>query len=54
MNVYCILSQFKQLLLTQWAFKKAGIEFFDTYNKLIPYYDIEPVKKIMEAYLPIL
>ena len=43
------LSRIKQLLLTQRAFKEAGIEFFDTYDKLIPCYDIEPVEKITDA-----
>ncbi|KIM66425.1 hypothetical protein SCLCIDRAFT_21917 [Scleroderma citrinum Foug A] len=38
-----------RLLLTQHAFKEAGIEFFDTYDKLIPCYDIEPVKKITDV-----
>ena len=32
-------------------FKESGIEFFDTYDKLIPCCDIEPVEKIMDAYL---
>ena len=45
------LSRIKRLLLTQRAFKEAGIEFFDTYDKLIPCYDIEPVEKITDAYL---
>ena len=39
------------LLLIQRAFKESGIEFFDTYDKLIPCYDIEPVEKITDAYL---
>jgi pre-mRNA-processing factor 8 len=59
------LSRIKRLLLTQRAFKEAGIgknisteffnrhslgvEFFDTYDKLIPCYDIEPVEKITDA-----
>ena len=43
------LSRTKRLLLTQHAFKEAGIEFFDTYDKLIPCYDIEPVEKITDA-----
>src|SRR3984957_6316834 len=49
----CILglSRIKRLLLTQRAFKESGIEFFDTYDKLIPCYDIEPVEKITDAYL---
>lgn len=53
--VYCIslaslgLSRIKRLLLTQRAFKESGIEFFDTYDKLIPCYDIEPVEKITDA-----
>ena len=63
------LSRIKRLLLTQRAFKEAGIgellvicgrktaklialpyqEFFDTYDKLIPCYDIKPVEKITDA-----
>jgi hypothetical protein len=43
------LSRIKRLLLTQRAFKETGIEFFDTYDKLIPCYDIEPVEKITDA-----
>ena len=43
------LSCIKHLLLTQHAFKESGIEFFDTYDKLIPCYDIEPVEKITDA-----
>jgi hypothetical protein len=45
------LSRIKRLLLTQRAFKEAGIEFFDTYDRLIPCYDIEPMEKITDAYL---
>ncbi|KDR65635.1 hypothetical protein GALMADRAFT_148548 [Galerina marginata CBS 339.88] len=45
------LSRIKCLLLTERAFKESGIEFFDTYDKLIPCYDIEPVEKIPDAYL---
>ncbi|QRV73385.1 pre-mRNA-processing-splicing factor 8 [Ceratobasidium sp. AG-Ba] len=44
-------SRIKHLLLTQRAFKESGIEFFDTYDKLIPCYDIKPVEKITHAYL---
>jgi pre-mRNA-processing factor 8 len=43
------LSRIKRLLLTQRAFKESGIEFFDTYDKPIPCYDIEPVEKITDA-----
>jgi hypothetical protein len=43
------LSQIKRLLLTQRAFKESGIEFFDTYNKLILCYDIEPVERITDT-----
>jgi len=43
------LSCIKRLLLTQHAFKEAGIEFFNTYDKLIPCYDIEPVEKITDV-----
>ena len=48
-NPHECLSRIKRLLLTQRAFKEAGIEFFDTYDKLIPCYDIEPVEKITDA-----
>ncbi|KAG9091169.1 pre-mRNA-splicing factor 8 [Ceratobasidium sp. 370] len=44
-NHHKCLSRIKHLLLTQRAFKESGIEFFDTYDKLIPCYDIEPVEK---------
>ena len=47
------LSRIKRLLLTQRAFKESGIEFFDTYDKLIPCYDIEPVEKITDAVRPL-
>ncbi|KAJ3713912.1 NUC071 domain-containing protein [Lentinula raphanica] len=50
-NPHECLSRIKRLLLTQRAFKEAGIEFFDTYDKLIPCYDIEPIEKITDAYL---
>ncbi|GAA5861740.1 hypothetical protein JCM8547_000720 [Rhodosporidiobolus lusitaniae] len=50
-NPHETLSRIKRLLLTQRAFKEAGIEFFDTYDKLIPCYDIEPMEKITDAYL---
>ena len=50
-NPHECLSHIKRLLLTQRAFKESGIEFFDTYDKLIPCYDIEPVEKITDAYL---
>ena len=50
-NTHECLSCIKRLLLTQRAFKESGIEFFDTYDKLIPCYDIEPVEKITDAYL---
>lgn len=29
-----------------------NLEFFDTYDKLIPCYDIEPVEKITDAVSP--
>ncbi|KAJ8079427.1 Pre-mRNA-processing-splicing factor 8 [Marasmius tenuissimus] len=45
-NPHECLSRIKRLLLTQRAFKESGIEFFDTYDKLIPCYDIEPIEKM--------
>jgi pre-mRNA-processing factor 8 len=50
-NPHECLSRIKRLLLTQRAFKESGIEFFDSYDELIPCYDIEPVEKITDAYL---
>ena len=49
LSFFAGLSRIKRLLLTQRAFKECGIEFFDTYDKLIPCYDIEPVEKITDA-----
>lgn len=50
-NPHETLSRIKRLLLTQRAFKEAALEFFDTYDRLIPCYDIEPMEKITDAYL---
>lgn len=50
-NPHETLARIKRLMLTQRAFKEAGLEFFDTYEKLIPCYDIEPIEKITDAYL---
>jgi pre-mRNA-processing factor 8 len=43
------MSRIKYLLLMQRASKESGVEFFNTYNKLIPCYDVEPVEKITDA-----
>jgi pre-mRNA-processing factor 8 len=48
-NPHECLSGIKRLLLTQRPFKESGIEFFDTYDKLNPCYDIKPVEKITDA-----
>ena len=45
------LVRIKRLLLTQRAFKEAGIDFMDLYSHLIPVYHIEPIEKITDAYL---
>ena len=45
-NPHECLLHIKCLLLTQCAFKESDIEFFNTYDKLIPCYDIEPMEKI--------
>ncbi|KAI3617313.1 hypothetical protein CBS9595_003222 [Malassezia furfur] len=50
-NPHETLARIKRLMLTQRAFKEAGLEFFDTFAKLIPVYDIEPMEKITDAYL---
>lgn len=50
-NPHEALTRIKRLLLTQRAFKEAGIEFMDLYSHMIPCYDIEPLEKITDAYL---
>ncbi|EPQ26542.1 uncharacterized protein PFL1_05864 [Pseudozyma flocculosa PF-1] len=50
-NPHETLARIKRLMLTQRAAKAVGIEFFDTFDKLIPCYDIEPMEKITDAYL---
>jgi pre-mRNA-processing factor 8 len=50
-NPHEALTRIKRLLLTQRAFKEAGIEFMDLYSHLVPAYDIEPLEKITDAYL---
>ncbi|SPO35462.1 related to splicing factor PRP8 (U5 snRNP) [Pseudozyma flocculosa] len=50
-NPHETLARIKRLMLTQRAAKAVGIEFFDTFDKLIPCYDIEPMEKIIDAYL---
>ncbi|WFD31583.1 Pre-mRNA-processing-splicing factor 8 [Malassezia sp. CBS 17886] len=50
-NPHETLARIKRLMLTQRAFKEVGLEFFDTFAKLIPTYDIEPMEKISDAYL---
>ncbi|KAK0546006.1 pre-mRNA-splicing factor 8 [Tilletia horrida] len=50
-NPHETLARIKRLMLTQRSFKEAGLEFFDTYEKIIPCYDIEPMEKITDAYL---
>jgi pre-mRNA-processing factor 8 len=50
-NPHETLARIKRLMLTQRAFKEVGLEFFDTYEKLIPTYDVEPIEKITDAYL---
>ncbi|KAE8214190.1 hypothetical protein CF327_g2385 [Tilletia walkeri] len=50
-NPHETLARIKRLMLTQRSFKEAGLEFFDTYERIIPCYDIEPMEKITDAYL---
>lgn len=50
-NPHETLARIKRLMLTQRAFKEAGMDFFDAYSKIIPCYDIEPLEKITDAYL---
>ena len=50
-NPHETLARIKRLMLTQRAFKEVGLEFFDTFAKLVPTYDIEPIEKITDAYL---
>ena len=50
-NPHEALSRIKRHLLTQRAFKECNMEFMDMYSHLIPVYAIEPLEKIMDAYL---
>lgn len=50
-NPHETLTRIKRLLLTQRAFKEAGIEFMDMYSHLSPVYSIEPIEKITDAFL---
>ncbi|KAH7665533.1 Pre-mRNA-processing-splicing factor 8 protein [Dioscorea alata] len=50
-NPHEALSRIKRHLLTQQSFKEVGIEFMDLYSYLIPVYEIEPLEKIIDAYL---
>ncbi|EPQ31507.1 uncharacterized protein PFL1_00840 [Pseudozyma flocculosa PF-1] len=50
-NPHETLARIKRLMLTQRAAKAVGIEFFDTFDKLIPCCNIEPMEKITDAYL---
>jgi len=43
------LSCIKSLILAQHAFKEASVGFSDTYDKMVLCFDIEPVKKIINA-----
>ena len=37
--------------LYYYLLNQVGIEFMDRYSHLIPVYDVEPLKKIPDAYL---
>jgi pre-mRNA-processing factor 8 len=50
-NPHETLSRVKRHLLTQRAFKEAGIEFLDMFSYIVPVYHIEPLEKITDAYL---
>ena len=50
-NPHETLARIKRLMLTQRAFKEVGLEFFDTFAKLVPTFDIEPMEKVTDAYL---
>ncbi|KIW09573.1 pre-mRNA-processing-splicing factor 8, variant [Verruconis gallopava] len=45
------LGRIKRYLLTQRAFKEVGIDMNDNYSTINPVYDIEPMEKIVDAYL---
>ena len=45
------LARIKRFLLTQRAFKEAGIDMNDNYSHINPVYDVEPIEKITDAYL---
>ncbi|KAI9504626.1 hypothetical protein BX070DRAFT_222513 [Coemansia spiralis] len=50
-NPHETLNRIKRVLLTQRAFKEVGIEFMDMYSHLVPVFDVDPLEKIIDAYL---
>lgn len=45
------LANIKKTILTQRNFKEVQLEMMDHYNYIAPVYDIEPLEKIVDAYL---
>jgi len=52
-NPHEALQRIKRHLLTQRQFKEVTIEFMDLYSHLIPVYEIEPLEKITDWWVPL-
>lgn len=50
-NPHEFLANIKRTILTQRNFKEVKIEMMDHYSHISPVYDIEPLEKIVDAYL---
>lgn len=50
-NPHEFLANIKRTILTQRNFKEVKLEMMDHYSHITPVYDIEPLEKIVDAYL---
>ncbi|ODV85641.1 hypothetical protein CANARDRAFT_28399 [[Candida] arabinofermentans NRRL YB-2248] len=50
-NPHEFLANIKKTILTQRNFKEVALEMMDYYSHIVPVYDIEPIEKIVDAYL---
>ncbi|KAG7817278.1 hypothetical protein KL928_004013 [Ogataea angusta] len=50
-NPHEFLANIKKTILTQRNFKEVTLEMMDYYSHIVPVYDVEPLEKIVDAYL---
>lgn len=50
-NPHEFLANIKRTILTQRNFKEVKLEMMDNYSSISPVYDIEPLEKIVDAYI---